>query len=197
MYCGGELADKDFQCNVFMKGLTNVLLNFLMKYIGNDLAYSFGGKDKDGRDELPHIAFPLKTAMNDVIVTPAGEIPPPMGAPFVETNESRTLRKASTDTNDWSLVDTYSMSFTASSLDLPTWQVLYPYDTSLSLFWGDSPLRLVIYEKGEQRDGNAQLSQDANNYLFALQVRIEIHSSINAQWLANVGLLHHFAVSTL
>jgi hypothetical protein len=125
------------------------------------LEYSFGSKT--GTKELPFISFPLKSAMYNVIVTPFGETPPRMGEPFAETEQSRSSRKESLDTNTWSLEDTYSMSFTASSMDLTTWKVLYPYETSLNLFWGDSPLRLVIYEKGGQRD--------ENNYLFALQVR--------------------------
>lgn len=152
-----------------MRGLTNLLLKILVKYIGPDLEYSFGGTTATGRHELPHISFPLKTAMYNVITTPAGEAPPPMGEPFVETEESRTLRKACTDTNPWSLDDIYSMSFSTCSLDLTSWKVLHPYETSLSLFWGASPLRLVIYEKGEQGDKNVQTLQDDNNYLLALQ----------------------------
>ena len=134
------------------------LLKLLVRFIGNDLEYSFGSTKATEGSRLPFISFPLKTAMNDIIVTPSGEAPPRMGEAFVETEttESRTLRKgSSTDAKDWSLEDTYSMSFTASSIDLTTWKVLYPFETNLSLFWGNSPLRLVIYEKGEDTSDHA------------------------------------------
>lgn len=159
-----------------MRGLGNALLKGLVKFIGPNIEYSFGGKDSSGQNELAHISFPLQTAMYDIVRTSPGETPPPMGQPFVEAEESRALRKASADTHDWSLEDTYSMSFGGSSIDLPTWSVLYPCEASLSWFWGNSPLRLVIYEKGEQQqqqleEENIQVSHNANNYLFALQVR--------------------------
>lgn len=132
-----------------------------------------------GRHELPYISFPLNTAMNNVIQTPVGETPPSMKESFSETDESRSARKSSDDANDWSLNHTYSMSFSAESIDLVSWKVLYPYDINLSLFWGTSPLRLVIYESvadnadGEAyRDFKTETTQDLNNYLFALQVRL-------------------------
>jgi len=169
LYCGAELADKDFQFNRLLQGLTNVLLKLLAKYIGPNVSHSYGGKDVSGRHVLPHIAFPLKTAMYNVIVTPVGATPPTMGELFNETTESRAVRKASTDMNDWNVEDTYSMSFSGSCIDLPTWRVLDPFEMSLSTFWGKSPLRLVIYEQGEA--GNVQTVQDANNYLLALQMK--------------------------
>lgn len=173
IYCGGELADDNFRFSPLMKGLANALIKLLVRYIGNDLEYSFGNTtNATGESKLPFISFPLKTAMNDVIVTPFGEVPPQMGEPFIETNESRTIRKRSAiDAQHWSLEDTYSMSFTASSLDLTTWKVFYPFETNLSLFWGNSPLRLVIYEKGEPHGHQGIVDTNSNNYLLALQVK--------------------------
>lgn len=171
LYCGAELADKDFRFNKLMRGVGNFLIKLLSQYIGPNMAYSFGGKSSSGIYELSHIAFPLKTAMQHVIVTPAGATPPRMGEPFVKETGSKSLREVSTDTDDWDTECTYSMSFSSSCLDLPTWRVVDPYDTSLSLFWGDSPLRLVIYEKGDTREGHVETVQDANNYLLALQIK--------------------------
>jgi hypothetical protein len=159
-----------------MKGLANALLKLLVRCIGNDLEYSFGGSMDGG---LPFISFPMKTAMNDIIVTPAGETPPRVGQPFVETKKSWNMQKDSSteDAKHWSLNETYSMSFAASSIDLTTWKVLCPFEANLSLFWGESPLRLVIYEKGTRQDNNADNCdnhQTTNNYLLALQVSNEV-----------------------
>jgi hypothetical protein len=80
------------------------------------------------------------------------------------------------DAKHWSLNETYSMSFAASSINLTTWKVLCPFETNLSLFWGESLLRLIIYEKGTQQDNanNCDNHQTTNNYLLALQVSNEV-----------------------
>ena len=106
--------------NRLMRGLSNVLLKLLAKYLGPNVLHSYGKNDVMGRHELPHISFPLKTPMHNVIVTPAGANPFPIGRPFDEAKDSRALRKASTDMNDWNVGDTYSMSFNGSSIDLTT-----------------------------------------------------------------------------
>lgn len=173
MYCGAELADENFHFNTFMRGVSDVLLKLLRRYIGPNVLYSYGEKDASGKRQLPHISFPLKTAMYNVIVTPEGATPPVMGEPFEESDESRCLRKNSTNVvNEWNLGDTYSFSFSGSCVDLPTWRVVDPYNVSLERFWGSSPLRLVIYEKREDCKGSThEIVQDANNYLLALQIQ--------------------------
>ena len=142
-----------------------MLLRLLYQYIGPGMSYSFGGSEHDN-SVLPHIAFPVKQAMQHVVVTPAGSDPPRLGQPFIESDESRRQRKADADrTNDfWDLDSTYSMSFASSCVDLPTWRILYPRSIALSTFWGNSPLRLVVYE----RDGGDKIGN--NKYLFSLQV---------------------------
>ncbi len=89
---------------------------------------------------LPFISSPMKTVMNDTIVTPAGEMPPQVG--HVETKKSWNMQKDSCtdDAKYWSLNETYSMSFAASSINLTTRKVLCPFETNLSLFWGESLL---------------------------------------------------------
>ena len=154
-----------------------MLLGLLAQCIGDDIRYSFGERALDGRRQLAHISFPLKTAMDSFLATPPGETPPALrSAEFVETSESRSMRKNSADINDWNTDGTtYSLAFRGSCIDLITWRVIDPFDVSLVRFWGKSPLRLVIYEKGEGPQSSTtsihdQVVQDTNNYLLALQV---------------------------
>lgn len=97
--------------------------------------------DKD-RVERPHISFPVASAMT-LVTEPDG-------------NDD-----ASNDT--WGTETTYSFLFCASSIDLATWKVTYPFEMDVQNFWRNSPLRLVIYEKSEQ--------QRDNDYLFELQLQ--------------------------
>jgi uncharacterized protein (DUF1800 family) len=62
-----------------------------------------------------------------------------VGQPFVKMKKSRNMQKDSSmeDAKHWSLNETYSVSFAASSIDLTTWKVLCPFETNLSLFWGN------------------------------------------------------------
>lgn len=170
IYFGAELADNDFRLGTVTKGLSSLLLRLLSQCIG-PVTYSFGGK---GSQELPHISFPMKQAMENVIVTPAGAKPPVMGQRFVESEESISRRKISTangGVDEWDFGSIYSMSFASSCVDLPTWQAVYPHNLNLSTFWGDSPLRLVVYEKELAEGETVPAQKHGNKYLFSLQVR--------------------------
>lgn len=179
LYCGAELADNNFRLGSVTRGLTTLFLRLLSRYVGPGMSYSFGGKDNTTKDELPHISFPLKTAMENVVVTRAGSTPPSMGQPFVESKQSISERMVSSvKINDWNLDDTYSMSFTSSCVDLPTWHVLDPCSVNLSTFWGDSALRLVVYEKGGADNASVDSRKQENKYLLSLQVRHVLHACI-------------------
>mmetsp|Transcript_9933 Transcript_9933/g.22207 ORF Transcript_9933/g.22207 Transcript_9933/m.22207 type:complete len:450 (-) Transcript_9933:94-1443(-) len=162
VYCGAELADHGFRLGTLTRGLSTVLLRLLSQYVGPDMSYSFGGKNDS---VLPHIAFPLKQAMQEVVVTPAGSTPPSLGLPFNESDESKSLRKAMS-ADEFNLDSTYSMSFASSCVDLPTWTARYPRSIALSTFWGNSPLRLVVYEKG-----SGDVQKAGNKYLLSIQLK--------------------------
>jgi Protein of unknown function (DUF1769) len=145
---GGELVDvhvMDDTLSGWTRRCADVLLRLLSRNIGGNMSYSFGGRKgrTDDRDpvERPHITFPVATAMTVDI-----ESNGPTGA----------------SANTWDTETTYTFVYCASSIDLATWKVTYPFEMDVQQFWGDSPLRLVIYEKSEkQRD---------NSYLFELQL---------------------------
>jgi hypothetical protein len=158
MYMGGQITEPSLGRTT--KGISNLLLRLLSRHVGANLAYSFGTDD-----ELPHISFPLITAMDHVVVTKAHEHVPTLGQPFVESHELRQRRMSSTkNAEKWNLEDTYSMSYSADSIDLSTWRIIYPCEVNLGNLWGTSALRLIIYEKDQERT-------DTNNYLVALQIK--------------------------
>lgn len=146
---GGELSDP-FVMESTVSGWTrrwaDLLLKLLSRNIGGNMSYSFGGRKggNDGVVERPHIAFPVAGAM------------------VVDSHEADT---ATTSTDTWDTDSTHSFMYCASSIDLVTWNVTYPFKMEVGKFWGNSPLRLVIYEKKDHQRGN--------NYLFDLQISFQ------------------------
>eukprot|EP00977_Amphora_coffeiformis_P011724 scaffold2849_cov174-Amphora_coffeaeformis.AAC.15 len=184
LYVGAELADADFQLNRLFRGLSGVLLGLLAQRIGNNIQYSLGERAADGKRQLPHIAFPIQTGMATFLVTPPGETPPVMRSEdFTDTTKATV--------NDWKTDGTtYSMAFRGSGIDLTTWRVIEPFDVSLHRFWGKAPLRLVIYEKGEERGSSTasirdQIVLDANNYLLGFQVEFRGTNQVSDTTEAN------------
>lgn len=168
LYCGGEITDQ-MKLGVLSKGLANLLLTLLSGLVGANIEYSFG----DGNN-FPYISFPLWTAMDNIVITKPGHTLPQIGKPFVESLASISARKESGSTGDWNTEDTYSMSFSSYCVDLPTWHVAglgVVQEIPLASFWGDSSLRLVVYEKGDNHACQHVHMQDTNRYLIALQMK--------------------------
>jgi hypothetical protein len=158
LYVGAQLANNKMNLGNLAKRASDLLLMLLSKSMGSNMTYSFG-TDK----ELPHISFPLHTGMEHVVLADEGASIPRIGTPFVESEESKIRRRAD-DFQDWDADKVYSMSYSAGSIDLPAWKVLFPFEMDLSRFWGDSAMRLVIYEdKGDDEEGEKA-------YLFNLQL---------------------------
>jgi hypothetical protein len=151
MYMGGQITEPSL--GGMTKGISNLLLRLLSRHVGANLAYSFGTDD-----ELPHISFPLMTCMENVVITKPHERIPSLGQPFVESHESRQRRRSSAeDVKKWNLEDTYSMSYSADSIDLSAWRIVYPCEVTLGNLWGNSALRLIVYEKDQQTDKSHNL----------------------------------------
>jgi len=112
--------------------------------------YSFGSKDGT---EDSRIVFPLWTFVDRLVITKPGDEPPELGKLIHESSQSVKARKASNNTGEWNLNNIYTFSFNSSNIDFPTWNVvnvpLVP-DTDLHMFWGDSPLNIVIYDVPNQ-----------------------------------------------
>jgi hypothetical protein len=157
MFMGGQLTEPSL--GRMTKGISNILLRLLSRHVGANLAHSFGTDD-----ELPHISFPLITAMDKVVITKPHEHVPTLGQPFVESHELKQRRMSSAKSVDkWNLEDTYSMSYSADSIDLSRWRIVYPCELNLGNLWGNSALRLIVYEKDQETE--------KNNYLVALQMK--------------------------
>jgi len=43
------------------------------------------------------------------------------------------------------------MECTGDAIDLANWKIISPMEMNLSTFWGNSPLRIVIYQKEQQQ----------------------------------------------
>ena len=134
--------------------------------------YSFGNNDNS---ENARIVFPCWTFVDRLIVTPMNETPPKLGEIIHESPESVKLRKKSTNSlGDWKLNHTYTMSFNSSNIDLPSWSLVnLPclQNTDLHKFWGDSNLRIVMYDVPKKYAQEKHL-QKRLNYGFNLEVSV-------------------------
>lgn len=176
LYCGGELVSNEpMNLSRTTRGAAQVMLSLLSRIIGSDMQYSFGGGG-----ERPHISFPLETAMDTIVVTTEDERSPPCLGQAIADVES-TNGNTNLD-NTINLEDTYTMTFQSTCIDLPTWSIVKPFPVNLSNFWGDSLMRLVVYEQQQQqqqegREEKITMHKEVvnesrgsdNNYLFALQ----------------------------
>jgi hypothetical protein len=122
--------------------------------VGEGMKYSFGGDNKGTGVILPHIAFPVRSALQIKTVE---------GADVGSSNENNN------NNDTWNTNETYSFMYSAQSIDLANWKVLLPFEMDVSRFWGDSPLRLVIYEQ-EAVDDTTMKPKEKKNYVFELQL---------------------------
>lgn len=163
LYAGMEISDP-MRLGLLANGMCNILLKMSQKF-NPQIHYSFGD-DK----ERPHICFPASTFFEQLLITPPGETPPPLGVEFEESPQSVQLRKAYKSKIDWNTEDTYSFAFHSMYLDFPTWSVVrlpMGRDLSLQTFWGNSSASVVLYEVN---DSYKQHLTSTNTYLAAVQM---------------------------
>jgi len=188
LYAGAEIS-KQMELGFVARGMSSILLNLVKKFC-KTVHYSFGD-DKD--DEKPHIVVPAYNIFDRFIVTKENEQLPKLGEPFIESTESISARRNSKDTMSiWNTEDTYSISFYSMYIDIASWSIvnlpLYG-DINFHTFWGNSLLRIVMYEnrnndddatttkedeKGKRRkEKNNQILhlQKDNNYAIFLQIK--------------------------
>ena len=149
IYVGAEAVNK-MELGFMTRSLSKAALSFAGSMVSN-LHYSFGDSQTLKDYEIPHVVAPMFPTMDKILVTPAGATLPKMGIPFQEDPDYRKQRlkfkwiaDAKVD-----LTSTYSFSVNTSNLDLANWKVVNipmcrPMD--LSIFFGDSAVRLVAYE---------------------------------------------------
>jgi hypothetical protein len=136
--------------------------------VGPDMQYSFGdgcsgsstfgggnGGITASTDDVifPHITFPVESALK--VEALGGESNDDGGGDEV-------------DGLMWNTKDTYSFTYSAQSIDLANWKLLFPFEIHVSRFWGNSPLRLVLYETESTCGGN--MKKPKKNYVFELQL---------------------------
>ena len=148
IFCGAESSNK-MELGLITRSISKAACNFCATIV-NDLHYSFGDDQDAPNYQVPHIVAPLFPTLDKIVVTPAGEEPPPLGVPFVEDPEYRKqrLKFRFMEQANIDLGSTYSFSVNTSNLDLQEWTLVgipmvRPMD--LRSFFGNSTLRLGIF----------------------------------------------------
>ncbi|KAF0690451.1 Aste57867_18183 [Aphanomyces stellatus] len=176
VFVGGEIPDK-MKLGFFTKGLCRVLLsviNCLVVGLHNSFGRMFPSDVARAMDEeLPHLAFPLHSSVDEFICTPPGDKPPPLGSDgFTESREERTKRRSGKHPYEFNTHDTYSFSFFNFYIDFENWKVVNAPgvpDISLSQFWGTMPMRIVSYSLADPTTKTAHTRQQKlYNFCFEL-----------------------------
>ena len=131
--------------------------------------YSYGDEH-----EKPHIVVPAWSFFDRMVVTRARMEPPDLDQLFPEPMGSVTARQASGSKGAWNINNTYSFSVCTPFVDFPSWKVVnlgFSHDVDLHVFWGDAPVRLVLYEHRDATLSPYQHLQQYVHYLMSLQVR--------------------------
>ena len=122
LYIGGEVPSP-MKLGFFTGGLTKIILGVLQSLV-TGLHYSFGTNASSGDPaaELPHICFPLYSAVDQFVATPQGQSPPLLGASdFGESKAAAAARrKTGAVFYAYNTRDTYSFHFHSFFLDFAT-----------------------------------------------------------------------------
>eukprot|EP00051_Salpingoeca_urceolata_P009425 m.114461 g.114461 ORF g.114461 m.114461 type:complete len:692 (+) comp16298_c0_seq1:319-2394(+) len=128
--------------------VSGVLLKFI-KAFGRGLHYSFGDSGKAG--DQSHLAFPLASAMDCLLVTPEGEVPPPLGMEIPRTPRPRPPSTSST----FHPGPTFTFSIFTRFLDLEGWRGcnLPGFGTvELTGFWQSAVPKMIVYCGGHNKE---------------------------------------------
>jgi Protein of unknown function (DUF1769) len=173
------------------------ILGLMLKWVeakNKKLYYSFGDEK-----ERAKAVVPAHTFFDNIVVTHQTKRPPPSILERLKedalsikhrqkceqkpwTDESMPSPPVTTRNKgdeqpqwEWNVNDTYSMNWSTSNIDLPTWSLLdLPGhgDMGLRALFGNSVLRFVMYENLTPEDkGKAHLNSYLR-YAYAIQVRL-------------------------
>lgn len=173
VYLGGELPAQ-IAPGLFTRSIALVIMGLIQQLIGN-VNFSFGDADND---VVPSIALPLYQSADQLVVTPAGEEPPPLGErDFGETEAARRLRRATpVGSERYDVGATYSFDFHTMYVDLTRWRTANLPGLSemeLSTFFDSLPLRIVAYDV--QASPSERHRQQQKQYLFNFEVQPDRH----------------------
>ena len=170
LYAGAELTCDELNPALVTKGLYGLLLKSIKKKHQN-MHSSYGDSV-----EKPHIVVPAWTFFDRIVRTKPSDKPPSIEEPFFEPSGSVSARQKSGSVGAWNTIDTYSFGCFCPFLDFSLWQLVnVPFcrDTSLHNFFGDSMVRLVLYEQRDSANSMEAVGLHkpvANSYLFSLQL---------------------------
>ncbi|TMW55301.1 hypothetical protein Poli38472_013192 [Pythium oligandrum] len=198
MYIGGEVP-RSMNLGFFTGGLTKIILSVLQSLV-RGLHCSFGqifptAVPVRDQEELPHICFPLYTAVDQFVVTPpGGELPVLGSADFGESKEAMAARrKHGQPMYQYNTTDTYSFHFHSFFIDFAKWKLVgIPgmKESDLSVFWDDMPLRLCAYSlkpqpgvdpNSESDAKKASHSWRAKEYKFCFQMSHKIQKPLGIE----------------
>jgi hypothetical protein len=129
-----------------MKRMICGVLLKLVAAFGHRAHVSFAEQRIPG--DVPHIACPALSAMDRVIITPPGGVPPTLGSNFPLTEGMAAIKALHSQPEDFLVGHTYTMTFFSHYIDFERWAVVeIPGVGSVDLhsFWADMPLRFVCY----------------------------------------------------
>lgn len=176
VYIGGEVP-LPMRLGFFTGGLAKLILSVLQSLV-RGLHWSFGGPSAADNDELPHICFPLYTAVDQFVCTPAGATPPALGSlDFGESKDAAVARRRSNDARyAYSTTATYSFHFHSYFIDFARWKlenVPGMRDVDLRAFWADMPLQLAAYSVAANESVDVKKavhSQQTKQYQFCFEL---------------------------
>lgn len=171
VYIGGEVPRK-MQLGLFTRGLTGTLLRILKARSKSSIHYSFGRTQNGSLVDLPHICLCMWNAVDRFVLTKAGSEPPKLGQQLPETDRERNVRRKrrAEDAPEFNTADTISFSYHSMYLDLATWKIVNIKGidgVSLSTFWGDMPLKMVLYDVPPDTKTSDVHVTSSNRYFFS------------------------------
>jgi hypothetical protein len=160
VYFSCELSEP-VKMGIIQRAFVGAAMAFI-KTTNNNFHYSLQGHSEHGKEEKPHMAFPVEEGMNRVVATPPGEAIPKLGEEIVEDAEEYKKRRKGLQI-DWKLDYTYTLSLWSAYVDFLDWRCINlpgirPFQ--LSNVIGLQPITLTLYEIPEDRGTDKHFKED-------------------------------------
>ena len=160
VYFSLELA-KAVKMGIIQRAFVGAAMAFV-RTTNNNYHYSLQGSTENGKEEKPHMAFPVEESMDRIVSTPPGEPVPVLGQEIVEDIEHYKRRKKGVQI-EWIIDYTYTFSVWSAYVDFLQWRCLNlpgirPFQ--LSNVIGKQPLTLTLYEIADERGTDKHFKED-------------------------------------
>ncbi|CAK4672435.1 unnamed protein product [Aphanomyces euteiches] len=166
IYLGGELP-RSVSVGLFARSVVTFIMGLIQRVL-RGAHFGFGTST-----ELPHCVFSLYQGVDELIVTPPGATPPPLGqSSYGEDHGARQKRRQTPlGHEEFQVGATYTFHFYTMYIDLPQWTVVNLPGMSnipLSTFIDSQPMNLVSYALDGPKHENS-----AKDYLFSFSIRFD------------------------